>query len=147
MTRPINGLQLGAALLLGLLGLYIIWQGSSYDIGSLRRMGPGFFPIMVGSVLLLFSVLLAAEQWRTEKEQDFWIPRPILMISAGFVAFAALLERTGLVPATLALVMLVSLSEKPVRPLAAIATAVCLSVLGVSVFIYGLGIPVAAIRW
>lgn len=147
MTRTINGLQLGAALLLGLLGLYIIWQGSSYDIGSLRRMGPGFFPIMVGSVLLLFSFLLAAEQWRTEKEQDFWIPRPILMISAGFVAFATLLERTGLVPATLALVLLVSLSEKPVRPLAAIATAVCLSVLGVSVFIYGLGIPVAAIRW
>lgn len=147
MTRTINGLQVGAALLLSLLGLYIIWQGSSYDIGSLRRMGPGFFPIVVGSVLLLFSALLAAEQWRSEKEQDFWIPRPILMISAGFVAFAALLERIGLVPATLALVMLVSLSEKPVRPLAAIATAVCLSVLGVSVFIYGLGIPVAAIRW
>lgn len=147
MTRTINGLQVGAAVLLGLLGLYIIWQGSGYDIGSLRRMGPGFFPIMVGSMLLLFSVLLAAEQWHSGKEQDFWIPRPILMVTAGFVAFAALLERAGLVPATLALVILVSLSEKPVRPLAAIATAVCLSVLGVSVFIYGLGVPVAAIRW
>ncbi|MCE8040492.1 tripartite tricarboxylate transporter TctB family protein [Halomonas sp. MCCC 1A11062] len=130
-----------------MLGLYIIWQGSHYDIGSLRRMGPGFFPIMVGSMLLLFSILLVVEQWHSEQIKGFWIPRPILMVTAGFVAFAALLERTGLVPATLALVILVSLSEKPVRPWAAVATAVCLSILGVSVFIYGLGVPVAAIRW
>lgn len=147
MTRSFNGLQVGVAALLGLLGLYVIWQGSGYEIGSLRRMGPGFFPVMVGSVLLLLSVLIAVEQRYSEKEKDFWIPRPILIISAGFVAFAALLERAGLVPATLVMVLLVSFAEKPVRPVAAIATAVSLSVLGVLVFIYGFSLPIAAIQW
>ena len=148
MARSINWLQVGAALLLGLFGLYVIVQGSGYEMGSLRRMGPGFFPVMIGSVLLLFAVLLVLEVWHEEKtERNFWIPRPILTISAGFVAFAALLERAGLVPATLALVVLVSLAEKPVRPVAAVAIAVALSVLGVLVFIYGFGIPAAAFEW
>lgn len=147
MARSINWLQVCAALLLGLLGLYVIVQGSGYDMGSLRRMGPGFFPVMIGSVLVLFAVLLVLEVWHSEKERNFWIPRPILTITAGFVAFAALLERAGLVPATVALVLLVSLAEKPVRPVAAVATAVGLSVLGVLVFIYGFGIPVSAFEW
>ncbi|MEO1902705.1 MAG: tripartite tricarboxylate transporter TctB family protein [Alcanivorax sp.] len=147
MARSINWLQVCAALLLGLLGLYVIAQGSGYDMGSLRRMGPGFFPVMIGSVLVLFAVLLVLEVWHSEKEKNFWIPRPILAITAGFVAFAALLERAGLVPATVALVLLVSLAEKPVRPVAAVATAVGLSVLGVLVFVYGFGIPVSAFEW
>ncbi len=147
MERSINGLQVGAAVLLGLLGVYVIWQGSGYEIGSLRRMGPGFFPVMVGSVLVLFAGLLVLEVRHSEKEQAFWVPRPLLMISLGFVAFAALLDRAGLVPATLALVILVSFAEKPVRPVAALVTAAGLSVLGVLVFIYGFGIPVAAIQW
>ena len=71
----------------------------------------------------------------------------MLMIAAGFIAFAALIERAGLVPATLAMVVLVSLAEKPVRPIATVGTAVGLSVLGVVVFLYGFGIPVAAIQW
>ena len=61
MARSINWLQVGAALLLGLFGLYVIVQGSGYEMGSLRRMGPGFFPVMIGSVLLLFAVLLVLE--------------------------------------------------------------------------------------
>ncbi|AFT69647.1 Small permease component of tripartite tricarboxylate transporter [Alloalcanivorax dieselolei B5] len=147
MARPFNGLQIGAAALLALLGLFIIWQGSDYSMGSLRRMGPGFFPVMMGSVLLLFSLLVVWEVRREEKQENLWVPRPILMICAGFIAFAALLESVGLVPATLALVILVSLAEKPVRPVATVATAAGLCVLGVLVFLYGFGIPVAAIQW
>lgn len=147
MARSINWLQVGAALLLGLLGLYVIVQGSGYDMGSLRRMGPGFFPVMVGSVLLLFAVLLVLEVWHSEKEKDFWIPRPLLTICAGFVAFGALLDRAGLVPATVAMVVLVSLAEKPLRPMATVATAIGLSVLGVLVFIYGFGLPLDAFAW
>ncbi len=147
MSRSINWLQVGAAVLLGLIGVFVIWHGSDYPLGSLRRMGPGFYPVMVGSVLLLFSVLLVLEVAHSEKEKDFWIPRPVLTIGAGFIAFAALLERAGLVPATLAMVILVSLAEKPTRPVAIIATAVGLSVLGVVVFLYGFGIPVPAIQW
>lgn len=147
MTRPINWLQVGAAALLGLVGAFFVWHGSDYPMGSLRRMGPGFFPVIVGAVLLLFAILLVLEVAHSEKEKDFWIPRPILMVSAGFVAFAALLERAGLVPATLVMVILVSLAEKPLRPISAATNAVALSVLGVVVFLYSFGIPVAAIHW
>lgn len=147
MSRSINWLQVGVAGLLGLIGIFVIWHGSDYPLGSLRRMGPGFYPVLVGAVLVLFSTLLVLEVAYSEKEKNFWIPRPVLMISAGFIAFAALLERAGLVPATLAMVILVSLAEKPVRPVSTVATAVGLSVLGVVVFLYGFGIPVAAIQW
>ncbi|WP_417579015.1 tripartite tricarboxylate transporter TctB family protein [Nitrincola sp.] len=147
MLRSLNWLQLVAALLLALTGVFIIWQGSEYPLGSLRRMGPGFYPVIIGSVLVLFSALLTLEVAREEPEKNVWIPRPILMISSGFICFGALLESAGLVPAILAMVILTSLAEKPVRPLSTALTAISLSILGVVVFIYGLNIPVAAIQW
>lgn len=147
MHRTVNWLQIAAALLLALLGAYVTWQGSQYEIGSPSRMGPGFFPIVSGSILTLLAVLVAFGAAHAEKEKGFWIPRPIFMISASFITFALLLERYGLVPAIIVSVVLGALAESPVRPVATLATAVGLSLMGVVVFIYGLGISVPAIQW
>src|SRR5665213_1588605 len=49
----------GGGLML-LLGLGAMFQGSQYPIGSLSRMGPGFFPVALGAILALTGVAIAA---------------------------------------------------------------------------------------
>jgi hypothetical protein len=48
---------LGGALML-VLGLATAMQATSYDIGSLRRMGPGFFPLSLGIILGVVGELI-----------------------------------------------------------------------------------------
>ena len=42
-----------------LLGLGAILQGRNYSIGTLSRMGPGFFPVALGVILALAGVAIA----------------------------------------------------------------------------------------
>ena len=70
-----------------------------------------------------------------------------MAILAGGLAFTYLVEPLGLVPATVALVGFAALAERHVRPLRTAILAVALSALAVTVFSWGLGIPVPAFRW
>ena len=47
----------GGGLML-LFGLGAIWEGMSYRIGTLVRMGPGFFPVALGVILALVGVAI-----------------------------------------------------------------------------------------
>ncbi len=40
------------------LGIVILWQGGTLSIGSLRSPGSGFFPVLIGAVIIILSVLL-----------------------------------------------------------------------------------------
>ena len=42
--------------LLILLGLVAAFQGYSYNIGTLQRMGPGFFPLSLGVIFLTLYI-------------------------------------------------------------------------------------------
>ncbi len=39
------------------LGVAAIWIGRNYQFGTSERMGPGFFPTVLGSVLALFGLV------------------------------------------------------------------------------------------
>src|SRR5262245_54585604 len=55
-VRRASDFALGALLLL--VGLFALAQGSSYAVGSLRRLGPGAFPAIAGGLLCLVAVAL-----------------------------------------------------------------------------------------
>ena len=48
---------LGGGLML-LLGLGAAFQASHYELGSLRRMGPGYFPLALGVILAVTAALI-----------------------------------------------------------------------------------------
>ncbi|MGN6703835.1 MAG: tripartite tricarboxylate transporter TctB family protein, partial [Burkholderiaceae bacterium] len=45
--------------LMFLLGVGAVMKGFQYKIGSLSRMGPGYFPVAVGVVLAVMGILIA----------------------------------------------------------------------------------------
>jgi len=129
------------------LGVFALVTASSYPMGTLLRMGPGFFPstIAVLIILLGFALIGAALRSRPNQSSVNIRFRPVLMIGLGIVLFALLLERAGLIPATLALVLVSSLAEPRWQPGRALLLALAMTALVYVIFIIVLQIPVAAV--
>lgn len=147
----INPRAVAGGMLAAALGAFAIWEGAGYAIGTARRMGPGWFPVALG--LLLIALGLALALWgltrraaRAEAGEDDERPdwRALAAVAAGLAGFAALIERAGLVPAVFALVALASLAAGPPRPLRVLALAAAVSALSWAVFRLGLGLPLPA---
>jgi hypothetical protein len=138
---------IGGALLL-MFGLWFLWHAQThYSFGELRRMGPGAFPTGLGVLMAAIGLLILIPAWFRRGEMPSANLRPFLAILAGGLAFALLIEPAGLVPAIVALVVVVSLAETELRWMRTAILAVSLSVIGVLIFTKGLGIPVPAFRW
>jgi hypothetical protein len=138
---------IGGCVLL-LFGLWVFWHAQThYDFGQMRRMGPGAFPGALGLLVTIFGLLILVPAWFRPGELPRPAVRPLLAIIAGGLSFAFLIEPAGLVPATVALVVIVSLAERELRWLRTAVLAVALSAMAVLVFTKGLGIPVPAFRW
>ena len=146
---PSKGQDLVAGSSAVLFGLLVLVTSLSYPTGSLLRMGPGFFPAVLAGLIMLLGLALLASAWRA------WPPgapvvirfRPVAAIGAGIILFALLLGRAGLVPATLALVLVSSLAEPVWRPKRAIGVALAMMALMYVVFIVVLRTPIAAVRF
>lgn len=147
-ARQLNKSEIAAALVVGTIGVFILWVGSGYSFGTARRMGPGFFPVAIGAVLTLLSVALTVEALKappSEESSASW--RPLVMVVLGIASFAILIERAGMVPATLCLIVLGALGERPVRLFETLLVAAVVAAGGAFIFIYALGLPLSTIRW
>ncbi|MCI5075077.1 tripartite tricarboxylate transporter TctB family protein [Oricola sp.] len=145
--NAINRGECVAALVVGAIGLAIVWIGSDYAVGTPRRIGPGFFPLAIGALLLMLSVGLVFEALRAERRSIEFQARPFLLVMAALASFAVFMERIGLVPATICLVVLSALAETPFRPLRTLLLALAVSAMGVLIFVYALGLPLKSFTW
>lgn len=149
----INKREALASGLLFALGLGVVIQGSTYNIGTMARMGPGFFPVMLGvllmflGVLCLFATGISAEE---DDEEDFSGPsqwRGWLGIVGGVLAFIFLGKYGGLVPAAFGLVFISALGDKDHSLFSAFVLATCVSIAGVLIFSWGLDLQFPIFRW
>ena len=148
--RDINKDYYGGALMI-LLGLGAVLEGVSYDIGTLRHMGSGFFPTAVGVLLVITGVLIAIEGLGRKNVTARGEARPEwrgwLCILGGIVAFIVLGEYTGLLPATFAIVFISALGDRQntVKVAALLALAMC--VVAVVVFWWALQLQFPLLHW
>jgi hypothetical protein len=110
----INKDYYGGALMI-LLGLGAIAEATRYRLGTLRHMGPGFFPAAVGALLAITGVIIAIEGLGGKNISETggrpeW--RGWLCIAGGIVAFIILGKYTGLLPATFAIVFIAALGDR-----------------------------------
>ena len=126
-------------------GLAFVAFARQYDMGTAARMGPAYFPTVLGGLLLLLGVVVAI-RGLTAKTTDGHVDRfhfkPLLLILGAVVAFGLLLRPAGLVGALAALVIISSLGSNEFRLRDVLLLTVGLAVLVLVVFIYGLGMTV-----
>jgi hypothetical protein len=158
-----------AGLLVILFGAFMAWFSyTSYDLGTVRRMGTGAFPLGVGVVLMGIGVLILLPALRPRKramstsdsgeEGDSsvmptdlrgwlrlaWKPVPIVLAVA---AFAFFVRRVGVVPAIFITVFVSSIADRRLTPLLSIVVAIVLSLMAWLIFTKGLNLPLAMFTW
>lgn len=146
--KRIDAVELLAGGLLIAIGLwYASYALAEYSYGSARRMGPGYFPTWVGYIMAALGAGIVALGFARPGDPPKLVLRPLFAIVAGGFAFAATVESFGLVPAVFCLVIIGTLAESPYKPVRTVVLSACLSVIGVVLFSYGLGIPLTPFRW
>ena len=131
-----------------LLGLAVCLHSYfSFDLGTLRRIGPGMFPFGLGLGLTLLGLGIAVMAPDRERKVPDFSVRTMLLVLAGVGAFAVLVSPFGLFIAIIASVMVTSLAEQPFKPKGAILVAFVLCVLSWVIFKVGLGLAFPMFRW
>lgn len=95
-----------------LIGLFVVFEASGYDLGSFARMGPGFVPIALGVLVAIVGALIALVQDDGDEDAPAAPWLPAVFVSAAVLAFALLIERAGLIAATAALVYISGFADK-----------------------------------
>jgi len=100
--------------------------------------------LLLGALLPIFSTARAAPGALEPVEAPKW--KPITMVTIGIVLFAVLLERTGMLPALVALVLVASLGGEEFKTVEVIGNIVVLTILSILVFKVGLGMNISVIE-
>ena len=131
-----------SGLMLIVIGGGAVLIARNYPFGSTLRMGPGYFPIMLGSILVLFGLFFVARAVRnTEKIEPGWSPRALIIIPLALVLFGVLMTHAGFVPALLVLIFGSAAASTEFKLGEVLLLSVGLTAFCVLVFIWGLGLP------
>jgi hypothetical protein len=111
-----------------------------YELGSPLRMGPGYFPLLVGVVLAALGLAIVVKGLIAGEVRSFGpVPwRAITAIVAAVLFFGLTVERLGFVPTAAVTALLTTLASTRVRPLTAVAVAAGLTVASTLIFVVGL---------
>lgn len=126
-------------------GLAFALGARNYDLGTAQRMGPAYFPMMLGALLALLGAIVMLRAL-IDKGADGAIERfhfaPLLSVLGAVAAFALLLRPAGLVIALGALIGIGALGSHVRRWREIVALGVALAVLVPAVFVRGLGLVI-----
>lgn len=128
-----------AGLLFIAFGIAAIVIGRSYPLGSAARMGPGYFPRLLGILLIVLGGALSLAALRGQGPPlPGWKWRPISIVLLSVVAFGLVLTHAGLVLSTIGLIVIASTASREFRFRDSVLSSVLLAGLSVGVFVIGL---------
>ncbi len=114
----------------------------NYPFGTSLRMGPGYFPTVLSSILALFGLWFVAKAFRsTEKIETGWSLRALVVIPLSLVLFGILMNYAGFVPALVVLIFGSALASDEFKLVEVVLLTIGLTIGCVAVFIWGLGLP------
>ena len=137
-----NNRDLWAGVMLIVTGVAAVVMARDYHFGTALRMGPGYFPSVLGGLLVLFGLYLVAQGLRSgEQIEGNWSLRGLIVLPLALVLFGLLMEHAGFVPALMVLIVGSALASSEFRLIEVLLLAVGLTAFSVALFIYGLGLP------
>ena len=137
-----NNRDFWAGVMLIATGATAVIIARNYNFGTSLRMGPGYFPTVLGSVLVLFGLyLMATGLKRNDKIEGGWPLRPLIVLPLSLVLFGVLMDRAGFVPALAVLIFGSAAAGTDFRPLEILLLTVVLTAFSVALFVWGIGLP------
>jgi hypothetical protein len=127
-------------------GIFVLIGGAfavgslGYELGTPLRMGPGYFPLLVGAILAALGLAIVVKGLVAGDEISFgtipWRAAAVIVLAILFFGFTV--RRLGFVPTSFVTALLTTLASRRVRPLVALAVAVGLTVASTLIFVVGL---------
>lgn len=131
---------LASATLVGLGGL-ALWSSKDLAFGSAAMMGPGFMPVVVGSMVLVLGLVIGLAGLCKGAEPIGKVRlRPLLILLTAVGGFALAAELAGFLIASAGLIIFGSMADREWRLREALISSVVLTLFGLVVFIYGLDV-------
>ena len=120
-----------------------------YEIGTAVQMGPGYFPAVIGLVLAAIGIAAIARGISRNTVDPITPHRvePLLLVFAGVLAFSFLIESTGLLVASAALIGISCFRRLLSRPLEVLAIYVVLTGFAALVFVVLLDMQLPLFWW
>ena len=141
-------LDLWGGALLALCGLAVAaYSVASYDFGELRRIGPGFFPTMLGVLLAGLGVVIAVPAALRRGEAAEIALKEAGFVLLGVLVFALTVERAGLIVATVLTVLIAAVPAPRKGYLWRGGVAVVVAGITWAIFVAGLGMTLPVWPW
>ena len=121
---------------------FAFWAIKFYQMGTAVRMGPAYFPTVLGGLLAVLGLIIFLGSFAMEgpKVPAFAL-RPLILISVACVLYGYLMKPLGLVGATAALVFVSAAGGHEFKWREVIILYVILMIFSWAVFVKGLTLP------
>jgi hypothetical protein len=126
----------------------VAFGGQAYlklSMGTVRNMGPGYFPMVLSALLIGFGLIVAAWGLRSSASGSLSLPsiRAIALVLGGPILFSVLIEPLGMVPSIAILALIVSFASRSNSLRSAALIAIAMACFCVLLFRVALGMPLA----
>ena len=134
-----------------LAGLLAAVEGYEDDIGSVTDMGAGFFPFVLGVIMILLGGLIAVS--RAAVAEDGAPAMPVLdrrgagCILGGMVLFLVAVHYGGLIPAAFVATFVAAWGDRRATLIGTLSVAALAALIGLLLFHEALKLPLALFRW
>jgi hypothetical protein len=130
-----------AGVMFTVIGVAFAGFSTAYEVGSAARMGPGYFPLMLGILLTLLGLSIgwrsfAASNPESTLARTGW--REILLILGAVALFGATLSWLGMVVSIILLILVASFASHEFSWKETIISIAVLLVMSYLVFVKGL---------
>jgi hypothetical protein len=126
-------------------GLAFVAFAQDYEMGSAQRMGPGYFPTVLGALLAVLGLIIAIKGLARAAADGDIEPfhfGPLAIVLGAVALFGLLLRPAGLVAALLVLIGVSAYASHEFRLREVVPLAIVLVALVLAVFIWGLGMVI-----
>jgi Ca2+/Na+ antiporter len=120
---------------------------TEYDYGTPQRMGPAFFPTMLGGLLIFIGLVVGLQGLAKEdphghsKVEKFNFPA-LAWITGAIIAYGLLLRPLGIILTNVVLVVISMMASHQFKWKEAIGLSIVMGIIVYGVFVYGLKLTV-----
>jgi len=123
------------------IGAFALIYGTKYTVGTAARMGPGYFPRILGILMVVIGLILTFRSLRSKGDPvPGWKWRPTILVLGSVVMFGAIVKDVGMAISTVLLILVASAASHEFRWKESLISGVALAALAVGVFVVGLSL-------
>ena len=131
------------------IGAFFAGFATNYPMGSAVRMGPAYFPTVLGVMLVMLGLILVFRsffmQGGERPTKTHW--QPLLGVLGAVLVFAFLIDRVGLIATSAVTMVVCSLGGWDFKWKEQVVNSVVMTSACVGIFYFGLGLPFRLFPW